>query len=310
MTHTSGFTYSWLQRPVGDAIGKTDVMSLFTTGTPDDFVGIPLAFESGTRFRYSGATALLGNVVEHIAQQPLDVFFQQHIFQPLSMTRTGFVIDKADLPAYVAPLVALDVQKDANDTASFTDVMHNWRHGNTASEQYLVKCRGLDKGVSKAVKGDSGLFSTPHDWHKLSVMLMRKGIGECGTRVLEEPIIERMLAASTGPLDSLPFNTHLADLPNTGGPLLIPPRRGVAHSLCGLVTTTNDNFMGASAGSFGWEGIYTTKYWIDPVEELVILYFSNVSPCWRWDLHGRVGPLVYDAITTRRTPDIGRSSSL
>jgi CubicO group peptidase (beta-lactamase class C family) len=51
-----------------------------------------------------------------------------------------------------------------------------------------------------------------------------------------------------------------------------------------------------SVGEFGWGGAYHSSYWVDPKEELVVVYFTQVIPIQNVDDHQKLRALVYQAI--------------
>ena len=63
--------------------------------------------------------------------------------------------------------------------------------------------------------------------------------------------------------------------------------------MTGECVISTNNIAGASIGTFGWEGIFTTKYTIDVQEDMCICFFSNTAPCWRYNFKGEILPLVY-----------------
>ena len=51
----------------------------------------------------------------------------------------------------------------------------------------------------------------------------------------------------------------------------------------------------ASEGRFSWGGAYHTTYWVDPAQELVVVYMTQLLPA-RLDDHQRLAALVYQSI--------------
>ena len=77
---------------------------------------------------------------------------------------------------------------------------------------------------------------------------------------------------------------------------------GIAHSLLSLVVTSESNARGALEGTFGWGGMYCTKFEIDPVEELVVTWWAAVAPCWRYNPKGLCMPHVFAGLIEPNVP--------
>ena len=94
LTHTAGFTYPFLapETPIARAYlaaktgnpGTTIEQQMETLGT------LPLLFEPGSAWHYSVATDIVGRLVEVLAGEPIDAYFDRHIFRPLGMHDTFF----------------------------------------------------------------------------------------------------------------------------------------------------------------------------------------------------------------------------
>lgn len=315
MNHTAGYSYgAFLRRPNGDPIAQTD-KALSSASKTSDFLGVPLAFQPGTRFRYSPSTTILGWVVEQASGVSLDHFFSKEIFEPLGMLDTAFEVPECKRHRLATAYV------QANDKSPMA---------------FLAACSEEDSGApgdlqaltpfSRArnpVLGDAGLFSTAKDWHLFSTMLAGKGLcagpggPKDGARLIKEKTWQVLTAASTPDMDAVNaptrgdreklFCTHFSDRadgsnsgPGSGGPQLFGNlwRGGIAHNLIGYVVTSGGagNSLGASHGTFGWEGIFGTKYIVDPCEGLTVCFMSSVAPCWRFNFMLELLPLVYVAI--------------
>jgi CubicO group peptidase (beta-lactamase class C family) len=164
------------------------------------------------------------------------------------------------------------------------------------------------------IKADGGLFTTASDWCHFNMMLLAKGaVGSSGARLLSEVSWELMVAPATPDL-STEFNSHWDDAPDSSGPALCANHRGggFAHSLVGEVVTDParaQQVLGCSAGAFGWEGIFTTKFMVDPASDIGFAAFSQVHPCWAFNLKRELGPLIFGAAAAGTTSSGIPSSS-
>lgn len=100
LRHTSGLTYGFFgSTPVDQAYVKAGL--LVTDENLDQTIGklskIPLQYQPGTRWHYSVSTDVLGRVVEVASGQRFDEYLQEHIFVPLEMVDTFFVVPEGKL---------------------------------------------------------------------------------------------------------------------------------------------------------------------------------------------------------------------
>ena len=49
-------------------------------------------------------------------------------------------------------------------------------------------------------------------------------------------------------------------------------------------------------GEFGWGGAYHSTYWVDPENELVVVYFTQLIPARNVDDHSKLRTLIYQSI--------------
>ena len=105
LRHTSGVTYDYIG---GKLIDKAYSDSGLFDGYFDNRVfaeriaNLPLARQPGTLWRYGHSTDVIGRIIEIISGQSLYQFERQHIFDPLGMTSTKFVLGSTDERARMA----------------------------------------------------------------------------------------------------------------------------------------------------------------------------------------------------------------
>jgi CubicO group peptidase (beta-lactamase class C family) len=259
-THTSGFTYGDNEEPL-DEFYQT--AGLEKAGSLADLVRtlatLPLKREPGTIYEYGFSTDILARLVEIVSGQPFDLFLQQRILEPLGMTDTGFCIDAAKL----------------NRLAKV------YEHG-TNGELQPVQHFEFEaiEGQKKFPMGGSGLFSTIEDYSRFAQLLCNGGELN-GVRVLSRKAFEQMTV------------DHLAGKPVANRTY----SEGYGFGL-GVAVRINDGLAGTlgTLGSFGWSGKATTYCVIDPVEELVLLVFTQHLPYDEHGLFERFTNLVYQAL--------------
>jgi CubicO group peptidase (beta-lactamase class C family) len=273
LRHTAGLAYGeiTLNAPVKDAYTKAglylpgvrdyDARDLTPAEEVERLAKAPLAHQPGTVWEYSLAVDLLGRVVEAASGKRLADFLAQRLFEPLKMQDTGFWVPGAKMDRVAQPL--------AVDFASGQPI------------------KVID--VSKEPKNDSGGaggVSTAADYLRFAQMLLNGGQLD-GTRVLSRTTVALMTSDHLG--------TRIA-APVTPSELLLGTP-GYTFGL-GFAVRQGAGVAGVpgSAGEFMWAGYAGTYFWVDPKEELVVVYMSQAPSTARAYYRKLVKQLVYAAI--------------
>jgi CubicO group peptidase (beta-lactamase class C family) len=271
--HTAGLAYGeiTLNAPVKDAYTKAglylpgvrdyDARDLTPAEEVERLAKAPLAHQPGTVWEYSLAVDLLGRVVEAASGKRLADFLARRLFEPLKMQDTGFWVPGAKMDRVAQPL--------AVDFASGQPI------------------KVID--VSKEPKNDSGGaggVSTAADYLRFAQMLLNGGQLD-GTRVLSRTTVALMTSDHLG--------TRIA-APVTPSELLLGTP-GYTFGL-GFAVRQGAGVAGVpgSAGEFMWAGYAGTYFWVDPKEELVVVYMSQAPSTARAYYRKLVKQLVYAAI--------------
>ncbi|MEM7537035.1 MAG: serine hydrolase domain-containing protein [Chloroflexota bacterium] len=269
MTHTAGFTYGFFgDHPVDQLYNQQRVMD--RKGTLRDMVqklaGIPLVFQPGTHWSYSLATDILGHLVEIVSGQPLDEYFEQHIFAPLGMVDTGFHV-----PANKVSRFAANYQFDENGYKLIDDPKES---------TYLPK--------PTFFSGGGGLVSTIADYQQFCTMLLNKGEHN-GARLLGRKTVELMTS------NHLPGG---GDLTSMGQAVFSEtPYDGIGFGLgVSVVLNPPASQILGSAGEYAWGGAASTAFWIDPVEEMNVIFLTQLMPSSTYPIRRELRVLTYQAI--------------
>jgi CubicO group peptidase (beta-lactamase class C family) len=271
LTHTSGLTYGFhwvhpvdgIYRANGYEFGFRQGLNL--ERSVDELAGFPLVFEPGTEWNYSVSTDVLGRVVEVLSGQTLDAFFAEHILGPLGMTETSFGPADADRLAEV-------YSRDPHSG----ELVANARLGPAALHAPAV------------LSGGGGLISTAADYHRFTQLLVNggelDGVRLLGTRTL------RYMARN-----HLPGG---ADLESYGRPLYAEVSyEGVGFGLGFAVVQDHvEQKVLHSPGEFNWGGLASTAFWIDPLERITAMFFTQVIPSSTYPLRSQFRQLVYQAL--------------
>ena len=63
-----------------------------------------------------------------------------------------------------------------------------------------------------------------------------------------------------------------------------------------MVTDLGIRGQMGTLGEYGWGGAYHSTYWVDPEEELLVVYFTQLIPAENIDDHEKLRNLVYQSI--------------
>ncbi|MFT3851898.1 MAG: serine hydrolase domain-containing protein [Ilumatobacteraceae bacterium] len=270
--HTAGLTYGFVY---GHPVDTMYRQAGFEWGTPDTdlagvcdaLAGLPLLFQPGTEWCYSMGLDVLGRVVEVISGQRFDEYLKANVLDPLGMTETAWSVAAAD----AGRLAALYVPNPATGQTMRMDAM---------GQQALAE--------PKAHLGGGGLVSTAHDYHRF-VSMLRGGGSLDGVRVLAPGTVRYMAS------NHLPNN---ADLTAFGRPLFAETAfDGVGFGLG--VSVTIDPVKAkvpGSPGEFAWGGAASTAFWVDPVEDMTVMFFTQLLPSSTHPIRTQLKSLVYQAI--------------
>jgi CubicO group peptidase (beta-lactamase class C family) len=272
-SHTAGLTYGFVYAHPVDAMYRD---AGFEWGVPADtdlegicdrLAGLPLLFQPGTEWSYSMGLDVLGRVIEVITGMRFDEYLRSNVLEPLGMTETGWSVPEAD----AGRLAALYGAHPNTRLATRNEV------GGQAALR-----------VPKAHLGGGGLVSTAHDYHRFTQMLANEGELD-GVQVLA-PSTVRFMASN-----HLPGN---ADLTSFGRPLFAETAfDGVGFGLG--VSVTIDPVKAkvpGNIGDFAWGGAASTAFWIDPVEDMVVMFFTQLLPSSTHPIRTQLKQLVHQAI--------------
>ena len=264
LTHMSGLTYNFMYRTNVDAAHRSS--DLMRAENLEDFVDthskIPLEFSPGDKWNYSVSTDVLGYLVEKLSGQKLDEYFQEHIFEPLGMIDTGFSCP----------------EEKKSRLASL------YEH-NPSGKPNLMEVPSLDV---KMLSGGGGLFSTLSDYYNFTSMLLNKGELN-GTRVIGRKTLEYMT------MNHLPDGKDLTEMSESA--FSETPYAGVGFGLGFSVMTDPAKSQTLSdVGEFGWGGMASTVFFINPKEDMLVIFLTQLVPSSTYQVRRELRSLVYSAL--------------
>jgi CubicO group peptidase (beta-lactamase class C family) len=256
LTHTSGLTSGFMNAHPVDALYRANGLGgsrgdLSLEETVATLGRLPLQFSPGTRWQYGLSTDVVGYLVQVLADQPLDAYVAEHITGPLGMTDSGFVV-----PADKAARLAACYEASAVGAG-----MPAWRlQDDPATSNYLAPPAMLS--------GGGGMVATIGDYGRFTAMLLGKGEHD-GVRVLGRKTAEYMTA------NHLPENQDLAAM---GQPVFSETSfAGIGFGLgFSVVLDPAAANVVDSAGDFGWGGKAGTYFWVDPLEQVSVVFMAQL----------------------------------
>jgi CubicO group peptidase (beta-lactamase class C family) len=284
LRHTSGLTYGFQQRSNVDAayremkIGEVEKAGTLQSMI-DGLAKMPLEFSPGEAWNYSVSTDVIGYLIGKISGKPFEQFLKERIFEPLDMNDTDFFV-----PAGKAHRLAACYSADPQGGMTFHAAD---RKGGLTLQDDPTKSSFLSP--PSFISGGGGLCSTAADYLTFCRALLNGG--ELGGVRLIGP---KTLALMTS--NHLPGGL---DLPGMSRSLFSEATyNGIGFGL-GLAVTMDpaQTLIAGSPGEFNWGGAATTSFFIDPAEELITIFMTQVIPSSAYPLRRELRTMVYAAIS-------------
>ena len=264
LTHTAGLGYGIGESPVDTLYQRAALFDPLRTleQFSDSIAKLPLYSSPGEEFRYSAAIDVLGRVLEVASGQPLDRFLHEQIFEPLGMRMTAFR-KRGDMDVRIATLYARGADGQLTEVTGGLNAMY--------------------EPGARFFWGGGGLLSTPRDYMRFAQMLLNGGQLN-GRRVLHPQSVALMMS------------NHL---PSALTPVVGPPMmdEGYGYGLGGavLVDTARATLPGP-AGIYRWSGYVGTYFWIDPVNDLIGMVWTQFTPGRTYPLEQEFQRMVYESL--------------
>ena len=269
LRHTAGLTYGFQLNTNVDAayrrlgIGEIEKGDMTLARMIELLAELPLEFSPGDWWNYSVATDVVGWLVQVISGMPLEDYLERRIFRPLGMVDTGFHVRDGQAHRLATcyqpnPKGGLSVQDQA-ETSSFLK-------------------------PPSFVSGGGGLVSTADDYMRFAEAL------RTGTpRLVGRKTLELMTA------NHLPGGKDLPQLSRSA--FSEAAYEGVGFGL-GFATTTavHKTMIAGNKGDYFWGGAASTFFWVDPAEELSVLFLTQLIPSSTWPVRRQLRTMIYSAV--------------
>ena len=284
LRHTSGLTYGFQQRSNVDAayrekkIGEVEKAGTLQTMI-EDLANIPLEFSPGEAWNYSLSTDVIGYLIGKISGVPFEQFLKERILDPLGMTDTDFHV-----PAAKAHRLAACYSADPGGGMTFHAGQR--RAGLTLQDDPATSSFLTPPDF---ISGGGGLCSTVADYLTFCRALINGGaLG--GVRLIGPKTLALMAS------NHIPGGRFL---PEVSRSLFSEATyNGIGFGLGFAVTTRPaETLIAGSVGEYNWGGAATTSFWIDPAEELIAIFMTQVLPSSAYPIRRELRSMVYAAIT-------------
>jgi CubicO group peptidase (beta-lactamase class C family) len=274
-THTSGLTYGFMNRTSVDrSYRHLRVAEFYAEGGLDKMIEnlatLPLEFSPGTQWNYSVSIDVMGYLVQKLSGKSFGEFLRTRLFEPLGMNDTAFWCpsEKADrLSSCYMPGASgqIQVQDDAG--------------------------KSTYAAPPSLESGGGGLVSTAHDYMRFCRMMLGGGTLD-GVQILSPKTVALFS------LNHLPENRELAQMAPPGN-FSESGYSGIGFSIgCGVNNNVARTRLPGTLGEFFWGGAASTAFWIDPKEQLAVVFMTQViGSDVRLTLRRDLRTLVYSAMT-------------
>jgi CubicO group peptidase (beta-lactamase class C family) len=290
MTHTSGLTYGFMQtNAVDESYRKERIEFQGNRETLAETVGrlaeIPLICQPGSQWNYSVSTDVLGRLVEVWSGLTLEEFMVNEIFRPLRMRDTGFSLPVENVERFSALYSPLQGGGGMGSIGAIAQGEAEERKGLKLEESYN---QSSYLKSSRNFSGGGGLVSTIDDYAQFCQMLMNGGELN-GERLLGRKTVEHMR------LNHLPGNNDMAAM---GQPVWSETSYdGIGFGLgVAVVLDPVKASIVASVGEHHWGGAASTFFWLDPLEDLFVVFLTQLIPSSTYPIRRELRTRVYQAL--------------
>ncbi|MBE9490447.1 MAG: beta-lactamase family protein [Bacteroidetes bacterium] len=274
LTHTSGISYGGFNPGKIQAVyiksGINDLGLSHPTMSTEEMANLiataPLIFQPGEKYMYGLNMDVLGRVIEVVSGKTLNNYFKTHIFEPLGMSDTYFYIPKSKqdrlVPVYTYSKdgkVAMASDTDFGSVVQYPKMEDNNHYA-----------------------GGGGTSGTAKDYITFLQALLNDGVHK-GKRILSRKSIELMTSDQM-----ILLNKNRKGFSKTPG---------ITFGLGFALTTEQGKAVSVkSPGTYEWGGVFNTKYFIDPKEDLVFVGMTQIVPFRRGDFWDKMYAILYGAI--------------
>ncbi len=271
LMHTSGLTYDFLRASnVDHAYRKLQV------GVPregytlsqmiEQLAGLPLEFVPGERWNYSLSVDVQGYLIEVLSGRSLPEYLQETLFEPLQMPDTGFEIRPGQVERFASC------------------------YERNPRKEVVLNDDGQASHYRKVTfhSGGGGLVSTAADYYRFCQMLLNGGTLD-GQRIIGSRTLDFMTR------NHIPGGADMSAFATGSFSETIYQGVGFGLGFANKIDPVRNGYP-ASPGTFFWGGLASTLFWVDPAEELIVIFMTQLIPSSTFNFRGQLESLVYAAL--------------
>ena len=270
LTHTSGLTYGFMEAGLVDALYREKKIDF---GAPDcgeeemvrRLAALPLVAQPGEAWNYSVSTDVIGHLVSVISGLPFERFLKERVIEPLGMADTDF---------FVPP----------EKTARFAQSYYRAADGKAAIAETRETSRYF--APPKICSGGGGLVSTAGDYLRFCRMMLNKGSLD-GRRYLGRKTVELMMSNHLGGDMAAMGQARFSEQSYHG--------IGFGLGFSVMLDPAKAQIIG-TPGECAWGGAASTAFWIDPAEEMIVIFMTQLLPSSAWPMRRELRVLAYQAV--------------
>jgi CubicO group peptidase (beta-lactamase class C family) len=268
--HTAGFAGTEIPA-LSKLVREADAMNPSNTLSEmaKKLASVPLAFHPGDQWAYGPSVDVQAYLVERLSGKPFDQYLKENIFDPLGMKETRYVIPQNDLKRFAA--------------------LYNRSNEGVLTRQLDEQANAFNTKEWPLKPGGFGLTSTLDDYMKFAQMLVNKGaFGK--TRILKPQTVKLMVTSHLS--DTISQRMWLFSKGSVGF--------GIDFAVRTKPPQTKEENNGV-VGEFFWDGAASTLFWVDPVNELTAVLFTQLMPFDRVKLHKSFRDAIYGVYVPKLT---------
>jgi CubicO group peptidase (beta-lactamase class C family) len=270
--HTAGFATSGSNPGVGPLLAAADPLNRENTlaQMAERLGRVPLWFQPGERWAYGPSVDVQAYLVEKLSGEPFDRYVREHVLDPLGMKDTRYVVPESDFGRFAA--------------------LYQRSDDGTLTRQPDALARAFNSRRWPLTPGSWGLTSTLDDYMRFARMLVNGGELD-GVRILRPETVRLM--ATNHLSDSVTERSFLPSKGQVGFGIdfavrLRPPASAAENN--------------GAVGEFFWDGAASTLFWVDPVNQLTAVLFTQLVPFDGVGLHKGFRDAVYGPLPARPGP--------
>ena len=261
LLHTAGFSYNFLNDPIGKEYEKEKIFHSAELSLKDEvnkILSLPLLFQPGEKWNYSVSIDVLARIIEVITSQSIFNFLDENIFKPLNMSETFFYVDENKRHRIMTSYEFVQKSNKLNEVSFKPQTINNYYYPN---------------GNTQYARGGHGLFTTIDNYMKFAQML-HNGKNINGEILLSKEYLKLIntnyLDHNLFPLEIISIGENkFDDVPND----LIPYGWGLGFRV--MIDKEKNANLGSN-GEFGWSGAAATYFLVDPSKNITAVLMTQV----------------------------------